>query len=101
MSWSIYAYLPFIWLGLVVFYGLTRAHGEVELERVTIKLSCRWELPGMFAIPIHDPYRPWDYAYKHIYSNLFKDLMSHISIEEHQNNIFEGSILVFKKGNLK
>lgn len=33
-NWSIYAYLPFIWLGLILFYGLIRSAYEIKIEKI-------------------------------------------------------------------
>jgi len=43
MPWSIYAYLPLIWLGAIIFYGLIRASYEVGLETLDVLSP---EIPG-------------------------------------------------------
>ena len=36
-NWSIYAYLPFIWLGLIIFYGLIRSAYEIKIGGIYLQ----------------------------------------------------------------
>lgn len=115
MNWSIYAYIPFIWLAFVLIYGLTRAAYEVGIgeqkilppevgnllceyqERDFVKLSCGFKY-SMFGIPLSNPNALWEAAAETIYPELIEKIKQHISFNHHpERDCFEGSIWIGRK----
>lgn len=114
MDWSIYACLPFVWLGFILVFGLIRASYEVGLEAPRlaphepiypifkqkydlVKLAHVFKY-NMFGIPLSNPNALWEAAAETIYPELTEIMKQHISLEHYpERDCFEGSIWIGKK----